>query len=105
MLPEFYAPEAVANFHRVFRTGLAASVSAIVLDVALLMVLAALFERDETMMVLSVALFLFIMGAAVAVIVFLGMVQSKYNLKQYMESAAEVLRGAGLEVPDEADTK
>lgn len=105
VLPEFYAPEAVAGFGRTFRIGLAVSVSAIVADVALLVGLGALFAHDKTMLAFSVALFFFIMGAAVAALIFLGLVRGKYNLKQYMESAAAVLHSAGLTVPDEPEMK
>ena len=105
MLPEFYAPEAAVGFNRTFRIGMAVSVSAIVADVALLVGLASLFEYDETMVLFSVALFFFILGAAVGALIFLGMVQSKYNLKKYMESAAIVRQSAGLGTPDEPGMK
>ena len=105
VLTEFYAPEAAAGFNRAFRIGMAVSVSAIVADVALLVMLTAIFRHDETMLLLSVALFFFILGAAVGALIFLGMVQSKYNLKKYMENAAIVRQSAGLGAPDEPGMK
>lgn len=105
VLPEFYAPEAAAGFNRAFRIGMAVSVSAIVADVALLVMLTAIFRHDETMLLFSVALFFFILGAAVGALIFLGMVQSKYNLKKYMENAAIVRQSAGLGAPDEPGMK
>ena len=84
---------------------MAVSVSAIVADVALLVMLTAIFRRDGTMVLYSAALFFFILGAAVGALIFLGMVQSKYNLKKYMESAAIVRQSAGLGTPDEPGMK
>ena len=88
-IPNYYTPEEIARFRRSSRVGIALSVSALVLDVALLVALATLFLRDPFMQILSVVVFLLIIGGSVGVLVLLGILGSKYDLDQYAASAAE----------------
>lgn len=89
VLPDFYAPQAIADFQRVFRMGIAAAVSAIVADVALLVALCVIFEQDGVVTALSVALFFLVLSAAVGALVFLGIQQSKYDVSQYAQEAMQ----------------
>lgn len=89
VLPDFYAPQAIADFRRVFRVGISVTVSAIVADVALLIALSIIFEGDVGITALSVALFLFILGAAVGALVFLGIQHSKYDVSQYAQEVEQ----------------
>lgn len=88
-LPDFYAPQAIADFRRTFRTGMAGAVSATVADVALLVALCAVFEWNDRGISLSVALFFLILSGAVGAMVLLGIQYSKYNVSQYAKEAAQ----------------
>lgn len=88
-LPDFYAPQAIADFRRTFRTGMAGAVSATVADVALLVALCAVLERNDRGISLSVALFFLILSGAVGAMVLLGIQYSKYDVSQYAKEAAQ----------------
>lgn len=78
-LPEFYHPEAVAQFQRTFRRWMPLAVAAIVGAVGMLCVTAVLFEQNENILLFGTSVFLFLLGAATGIIVYLGMQHSKYN--------------------------
>lgn len=96
-VPELYLPEEIAQFRRTFRRGISLSISAILADVGILVALCVLFERDRTMLGLSIALFFLILAAAVGAIVYLGIQYSKHDPKTYSE---EAIRAAD---PDKKD--
>ena len=78
-LPEFYNPEAVAQFQRIFRRWMPAAIAAILGAVGLLCVTALLFEHDESVLLFGTSVFLLLLGAATSIIVYLGVQHSKYN--------------------------
>ncbi len=88
VLPDFYAPEAVEHFRRMFRVGMAVAVAAILVDVALLVALAVFFENNEQMSTAAVAVFLTVLSIAVGSLTFLGIQHSKYNISEYIQEAA-----------------
>lgn len=88
VLPSFYTPQAVLDFRRIFRVGIACSVSAIVADTALLVIAAGIYRDRITIVILAIALFFLILAAAVGTIVLLGILRGKYDLEAYTQAAA-----------------
>lgn len=88
VLPDFFSAEALARFQHIYRLGLPITVTGILADVALLVLLAFLFETNETMMVLSAALFLGILGLATGAMTLLGILHDKYDLDHYARHSA-----------------
>lgn len=78
-LPEFYHPEAVAQFQRVFRRWMPLAIAAILGAVGMLCVTALLFEHNESVILLSTSVFLLLLGGATGIIIYLGVQHSKYN--------------------------
>lgn len=105
VLPEFYTAEASADFRRRYRAGIAAAVAGILAALALMVLLLGIFQYDETMQLLSVALGLILLGAAVGAVVLLALLRGKYDLRQYAENAAVVRKSAGLDPAEESEPK
>lgn len=86
IIPDRYAAEERELFAFLYRLGVAASVSAIVLDVALLIGLGGFFDGGTWV----VALFMFILSGAVGTLVLLGMLEEKYDMKGYSREAQKL---------------
>lgn len=87
-------PEEQEEYFRLFRFGIAGAVSGILLDVTMLVAAAALFRRDETMMCYAVALFLALLAVCVCVLVYLGIMKSKYDGTSYAQQKGPDIDGA-----------
>ncbi len=72
-------PEERAAFFARFRVGMAVSVAGILVSVALLVAAQMFFDQSETLTVLSVAVFLALMGLWAGAITWLGILRSKYE--------------------------
>lgn len=78
-VPDLRTEEEKRRFSRAFRLGMAFSVALILVDVALLVGLAAFFGDNEPAIVRSTALFLTILAGAVGALVLLGILHSKFE--------------------------
>ncbi len=79
-IPYTYPPEMVQRFRDTFGRGIGLAVGGIVADVALLVGASILFERDDTMILLTLATFMVLLGVCVGAIVWLGIQYSKYHI-------------------------
>ena len=87
-IPDCCDPGERDRFQRLFRTGIAGSVAALLADVAFLTVTATLFQEDEAACVWIVALFMAILAVCVGALVLLGVLHSKYDLGEYAQTAS-----------------
>ncbi len=77
-IPLAYPPEIVQQFRDTFGRGIGLAVGGILADVGLFVGASILFERDSTMVLLSLATFMVVLGGCVGAIVWLGIQHSKY---------------------------
>ncbi len=76
-----YPTGELSEFRRLFRTGVGVAVAGILGDVALLVVLCILSAPSVTFVLLSVSLFMALMGLCVGLLVYLGLQRAKFSGK------------------------
>ncbi len=79
-IPYAYPPEIVQQFRDSFGKGVGLAVGGILVDVAFLVGASILFERDDTMILLTLASFMAVLGVCVGALVWLGIQRQKYHL-------------------------
>ncbi len=79
-IPYAYPPEMERQFRDTFGKGIGLAVGGILADVGVLVGGSILFERDDTMILLTLAAFLAVLGVCVGAIVWLGIQHSKYKM-------------------------
>lgn len=90
VIPDRYPIEERERFAFLYRLGVAASVSAIVLDAALLIGLGGFFDDRERIQLWVVALFMLILSGAVGTLVLMGVLEEKYDLEEYSREAQKL---------------
>ena len=77
-IPYTYPPEILQQFRDTFGRGIGLAIGGILADVALFVGACILFGRSKTMVLLSLAAFMAVLGGCVGAIVYLGIQHSKY---------------------------
>ncbi len=79
-IPYTYPPEMERQFRDTFGKGIGLAVGGILVDVGMLVGGSIIFERDDTMILLTLAAFMAVLGVCVGAIVWLGIQHSKYKM-------------------------